>query len=148
MATRTERKVGGPTGYRTTFKANGTILMGALVKENTVADEVVVAGTGQDQAIGVALHDEHRATINAAQQYVDDDPTIVEFLSPGQVWLLKAEANIAKGDLVVAAGAGSVKKASGTGEFAMFRALEAISASAYGRIAVINGRFTTTAAGE
>jgi hypothetical protein len=148
MATITSRKVGGPGGYVGTYKANGTILMGALVKTNTTADEVLETGTGTDQAIGVALYDERYAEKNAAESFADDDPTRVEHLSAGQVWKLKAEVSITKGDLLCAAADGSVKKVTGTGEFANFRALEASDAAAYFRAAVINGRFTTTAAGE
>lgn len=148
MATVPQRKVGGPDGYRSTFKANGTILFGAVVMSNATANEVVATGTGTDQPIGVALYDEHKATVNAAEQYVTTDPCQIEMLSAGQVWMLKAESNIAKGDLLVPAAAGAVKKASGTGEFACFRALEAISAAARGRCLKISGRFTTTAAGE
>lgn len=148
MATRSSRKVGGPEGYVGTYKANGTILMGHLLKKNTVADELVTTGTGTDQSFAVALYSEIFAEKNAAEQFVDDDPVRAESLVPGQVWKLKAEVNLAKGDLCCGAGSGSVKKCTGTGEYAQFRALEAISSAAYGRVAVISGRFTTTAAGE
>lgn len=148
MATFPSRKVGGPDGAVQTFKANGTIPMVGLVKSNTTTFECVVAGTGTDQPFGVALYDERKAIVNDAEQYVDDDATRVEALAVGQVWNLKAEVAITKGDLCCAAAAGTVKKCTGTGEYAQFRALAAIDAAARGQFQVISGRFTTTAAGE
>lgn len=148
MATFSHKRVGGPEGYVGTYKANGVILMGALVMTNTTANEVLETSASTSQPIGVALYDEQIARINAAEQYADDDPMRVEHLSVGQVWNLAGTGSITKGALLCAGADGIVQPVSGTGDFAQFRALEAIDNGSRGKVAVIAGRFTTTAAGE
>jgi len=147
MASFSHERVGGPQGYRWTYKANGAIPMGTLVATNTTALEVTLTGSGA-QAIGVALFNEMVAKENAAETYLTTKPLEVEHLVTGQVWNLLAYATVAVGDLCTVSATGRVLKTTATGDFVNFRALEVVAAGSRGRFAVINGRFTTTLAGE
>ena len=72
-------------GVRLTKKADGIILMGALVKKGSAAGEVTETSATDSIVMGVSLIDEAMILENEAEQYADDDVVVIETLVNGAV---------------------------------------------------------------
>ena len=97
-------------GTKLSKKADGIVLMGALVKKGTAAGDVAEASANTSIIMGVAVYDEARAFTNDADQYEDNDPLAVETIVPGMVLNLlnSGTASIAEGVRVEAAADGKI----------------------------------------
>lgn len=93
-----------------TKKADGIVLMGALVQKGTAANDVKETAASTDVVMGVARYDEAIAHANEADQYADNDAMTIETLTGGRVYNLlnSGTAAIAEGIQVEAAADGKI----------------------------------------
>ena len=95
-------------GARFTKKADGIVLMGALVQKGTAAGDVKETDASTNNLYGIAVVNEAAASANADSDgnaqywYPDNDPLVVEALVTGQVYNLlnSGTAAISEGALV------------------------------------------------
>ena len=97
-------------GTGLTKKADGIVLMGALVQKGTAAGDVKETAAGTDVVMGVSRYDEAMAHKNEADQYEDNDPLVIETITDGMVLNLlnSGTATIAEGIEVQPAADGKI----------------------------------------
>jgi hypothetical protein len=97
-------------GVRLTKKADGIVLMGALVKKGSAAGEVTETAATTDIIMGVSLISETMILENEAEQYADEDALVIETLVDGAVLNLlnSGTASIAEGAKVEATADGKI----------------------------------------
>ena len=100
----------GTRGTRLIKKADGTVLMGALVKVGAAAGDVKETAASTDVMMGVSLYSESDAFTNEADQYEDNEELVIETLASGMVLNLlnSGTAAIAEGVKVEAAADGKI----------------------------------------
>jgi hypothetical protein len=131
--------VGGPKGAELTKKADGIVLMGALVVKGTASGDVKEATSATEVPYAVALVDERIARENESAgasvfQYADNQQARIMTLCDGQVLNLKAVGSVSENETVIAHSDGSV--ATGTGNLVVGRALEAITDGSRGQVVI------------
>ena len=100
----------GTRGTRLTKKADGIVLMGALVKVGAAAGDAKETASSTDVLMGVSLYSESDAFTNEADQYSDNGELVIETLASGMVLNLlnSGTAAIAEGVKVEAAADGKI----------------------------------------